>query len=141
MGQLRPLQASTQKAHEWLSEFMEHTGRQDEGKAWQMVRAVLHVLRDRMPVDKSAHISAQLPLVIRGLYFDGWKPSYQPSRIRSRDEFVQAVADELSGHPEIDPNQAIEGTLFLLSRHLSNGEVEKIKQSLQPELASLWPEA
>ncbi len=135
------LQTTVQKTHEWLIDFMQHTGRQDELKAWQMVRAVLHVLRDRLTTAQSAHLSAQLPMLIRGMYFEGWSPSDQPLRLRSRDEFVQAVAHELSGHPEIDPNQAIEGTFYLLSKRVSEGQLEKIKSSLQPELRDLWPQS
>lgn len=132
------LQSSVQTTHEWLSELMEHTGRDDEPKAWAMLRAVLHVLRDRLTVEQCAHLSAQLPRVVRGMYFEGWKPASQPTRLRSRDEFVQAVADELSGHPAIDPNQAIDGTLHLLDRRISPGELGKIKAMLQPELRELW---
>ena len=135
------LQTSLQKTRDWVAEFMEHTGRKDEQKAWQMMRAVLHVLRDRLTVEQCAHLSAQLPLVIRGLYFEGWKPSLQPVKLRSQEEFVGAVGELLSGHPEIDPNQAIEGTFYLINKHVTSGELEKIKRMLQPELQALWPAA
>jgi uncharacterized protein (DUF2267 family) len=133
------LQAPMQTTQEWLGEFMEHTGRKDDQKAWQMMRAVLHVLRDRLTVEQCAHLSAQIPLVMRGLYFEGWKPSEQPVKIRNREDFVQAVAEELSGHPEIDPQQAIDGTLRVLERRISAGELDKIKKQLPPELRELWP--
>jgi uncharacterized protein (DUF2267 family) len=117
------------------------SGRDDQRKAWQTLRAVLHVLRDRLPVEQCAHLGAQLPLVITGLYYEGWTPSNQPTKLRTRDEFIQAVNQELSGHPEIDPNQATDTVLRLLSKHLSEGELDKVKGMLQPELQDLWPEA
>ena len=136
--ELHFLQAPYQKTHEWLMELMAHTGRQDEQKAWQMLRAVLHILRDRLTIEQCAHLSAQLPMVIRGLYFEGWKPANQPLKIRNRPEFIHAVAGELDDHPEIDPNQAIEGVFRMLHHRISRGELNKIKKMLQPELQELW---
>lgn len=142
MSQLRTLgffEALIQTTQEWMLELTELTGRHDEHKAWQMMRAVLHVLRDRMTVAHSAHLSAQLPTIIRGLYFEGWRPAEQPLRLRTRDEFIQAVNDELSGHPEIDPNQAVDCVFRLLSNRITGGELEKIKGAMQPELRAMWP--
>jgi uncharacterized protein (DUF2267 family) len=135
------LDASIQKTHQWLLEFMDHTGRRDEEKAWQMMRGVLRVLRDRLTIEQCAHLSAQLPLILRGVYFEGWKPSRQPLKIRNLDDFVQAVAQEFANHPEIPPQQAIEGTFHVLNSHISRGEIDKIKSLLQPELRNLWPES
>ncbi len=144
MSQLRTLgffEAVIQTTQEWMVELTELTGRADEHKAWQMLRAVLHVLRDRMTVAHSAHLSAQLPTIIRGLYFEGWRPAEQPLRLRTRAEFITAVSDELSGHPEIDPNQAVACVFRLLAHRITGGELDKIKQSLQPELRAMWPTA
>jgi uncharacterized protein (DUF2267 family) len=132
------LESSMQKAREWLGDFIECTGRPDTGKAWQMMRAVLHVLRDRVTVEQCAHLSAQLPLLIRGVYFEGWRPVDQPRPLRSQEEFVRAVGEGLTAHPEIDPRQAIEGTFRVLGKHVTAGELEKIKNMLQPEINQLW---
>lgn len=137
---LQMLEATLQKTEDWMRSFIEHTGRDDEQKAWAMMRAVLHVLRDRLPIEQCAHLSAQLPLVIRGLYFENFKPAEQPIKLRSQDEFIQAVGQILSEHPEIDPRQAIDGTLHVLNEHVSQGELTKIRNMLQPEILALWPE-
>ena len=137
---LTMLQSPMQKTHEWLCDFMDHTGRKDEQKTWQMLRATLHVLRDRLTIEQCAHLSAQLPMIIRGLFFEGWKPSYQPSDIRDRKAFVDAVSKEVGNIPDIDPNQAIDGTLHVLTTHVTDGELQKIKGMLPPELRSMWPE-
>ena len=114
-------------------------GGDDTGKNWRMLRAVLHVLRDRLPVAQCAPLSAQLPLILRGLYFEGRNPSQQPTPLRREDEFVQAVTEELSGHPEIDPRQAIDDMFRLLNQQMTAGEVAKVRQALPAELQPLWP--
>ena len=134
------IQNSLQKTDQWLTDFSRETGRDDSQKAWAMFRAVLHVLRDRLTLDQTAHLSAQLPLVLRGLYFEGWRPSDQPMPLRTRDQFIQAVAEQLSGHPEIDPNQAVAGVFKVLGDRITRGELDKIRNMLQPELQALWPQ-
>jgi uncharacterized protein (DUF2267 family) len=131
-------QSTLQKTESWIQEFQQHTGREDEEKTWQMLRSVLHTLRDRLTVEQAAHLSAQLPLFIRGLFFEGWNPADVPTGIRSRDDFVQAVADRLSEHPEIDPNQAIDGTVHVLTRNVTDGEIDKIVRSLPDEMGRLF---
>jgi len=38
----------------------------DHHKAYHGLRAVLHALRDRLPVPEAAHLGAQLPMLVRG---------------------------------------------------------------------------
>ncbi len=131
---------TVQKTNEWLRDITQHTGRDDPQKSYQMLRAVLHVLRDRLPVEAAAHVGAQLPMLIRGLYYEGWRPSELPSKLRSPEEFTEAVRAELSGNPEISPEQAIEATLTVLNERISEGEIDKIKKIMPEELRSIWPE-
>lgn len=135
------IERTVQKTRRWLRDVTERTGRDDEHKSYQMLRAVLHVLRDRLPVETAAHLGAQLPMLIRGLYYEGWRPSDQPSKIRSREEFTEAVRRELSDNPEINPEQAIDATLTVLCDHVTEGEIEKIKKTFPEELQSVWPAA
>jgi hypothetical protein len=74
-----------QTTNTWLDEVMETTG-PDRHVAWHALTAVLHTLRDRLPVDLSAHLGAQLPLLIRGAYYDQWHPAGQPDRVRSAED-------------------------------------------------------
>lgn len=134
------LQPPLQRAQEWVRELTEITGRKDEEKAWEMMRGVLRVLRDRITVAQTAHLSAQLPMVIRGMYFENWRPADQPVKLRKQEEFVEAVAEELSMHPEIDPPQAIDGVFRMLNNRISHGELEKVRKMLPPEIRDLWPE-
>ena len=46
--------------------------------SYDALRAVLHALRDRLTVDECADLAARLPLLVRGMYCEGWDPSRVP---------------------------------------------------------------
>src|SRR6202047_2950090 len=85
----------------WLKEIMEATGL-DRRRAYRALAAVLHALRDRLTVDEVAQLGAQLPILVRGLYYDQWHHSAgKPDRLRHKEEFLAAVA---AGSDHIRPN-------------------------------------
>lgn len=77
-----------QKTNNWLNELMELAGLQQRQGAYLALRATLHALRDRLPVDEVAQLGAQLPMLVRGFYYEGWDPTPKPVRARHKEEFV-----------------------------------------------------
>jgi uncharacterized protein (DUF2267 family) len=51
---------------------------------------VLHALRDRLTVNEAAQFGAQLPMLVRGIYYEGWDPTRLPVKM-NREEFLQRV--------------------------------------------------
>src|SRR5687767_3948670 len=80
--------------NEWLKELMEGLGYTDRQKAYHALREVLHALRDRLPVDAVAALGAQLPLLVRGVYYEGWHPGDKPFK-QHHDQFLGRVAESL----------------------------------------------
>ena len=76
--------------HVWLNEICNDLG-PDKQVAWKVLSTVLHKLRDRLTINLAAHLGAQLPLLIRGVYYDQFEPGHMPSELRSRDDFVGEV--------------------------------------------------
>lgn len=121
----------------WLNEIMDRIG-PDRQVAWKVLSTVLHKLRDRLPIELSAHLGAQLPLLVRGAYYDQFEPAKMPSDCRSPEEFTAEVAEWLSDIRPVDPEEAIAAVFAVLSRHLSDGQVAKVRNALPKGIRMLW---
>lgn len=126
--------------HIWLNEICNDLG-PDKQVAWKVLSTVLHKLRDRLTINLAAHLGAQLPLLIRGVYYDQYEPDRMPSELRSREDFVAEVAEWLSDTRPVDPDEAVRSVFRLLSRHISEGQVNKVRDALPKSLRRLWEEA
>ncbi len=136
---LTAFEHTIQTTQQWLHEIEEGIGWQDPHRAYLALRAVLHALRDRLTVEQAAALAAQLPMLVRGFYYEGWHPHGKPLKERKRDEFLAHVAETLRDDPYIDPEQITDVVLDVLARHVSRGEIECIKRTLPAELRGLWP--
>ena len=136
---LEVLDKSLQTTNIWLKEIMqaEMVG-PDRQVAWRVLGAVLHTLRDRLSVEQVAHLGAELPIVIRGLYYDQWHPAGKPERERRAEEFVARVNLALHDTRPIDPDGATRAVFRVMNRHISAGQVEKIRQALPDNIRRLW---
>lgn len=83
-----------QTTHIWLDEIMADHG-PDRRVAWHMLGAVLRTLRDWLQIELAANLGAELPLLIRGAYYDRYRPHNLPTNSRSLEEFLQRVAEEM----------------------------------------------
>lgn len=127
-----------QKTNIWLKDIMGQVG-PDRQRAYHALRAVLHTLRDRLTVEEAAHLSAQLPLLIRGIYFEGWHPAHKPTRERAQEEFLEQVEARLQGIEPINPETATRVVLEVLERHVDPAEAAHVKHMLPKAIRELWP--
>jgi uncharacterized protein (DUF2267 family) len=127
-----------QKTQEWLKELIDNGDLADTQESLAVLRAVLHHLRDRLTLEEAVVLGAQLPTLIRGIYYEGWQPRKRPTRIRSKQEFVYEVADK--NFPNAVPSeQAIRDVFALLAHHCDPGEISDVIGQLPGELKELWP--
>jgi uncharacterized protein (DUF2267 family) len=123
----------------WLDELMRDDAiGPDRQVAWHVLGAVLHAVRDRLPVDLAAHLGSQLPILVRGLYYDQFRPSELPNRLRSLDEFLQCVGEELAMTRPVNVREATRAVFQILSRHVNRGQTDKVRQSLPEEVRAIW---
>jgi uncharacterized protein (DUF2267 family) len=106
--------------------------------SYHALRGVLHTLRDRLPVDEAAQLAAQLPLLIRGIYYEGWDPSKVPAKL-GKDEFMERIRLEFPDDSEICAEKLTRTVLIALREHVTDGEWEDIRSTLPKQLASVLP--
>ncbi len=134
---LSTIDQSLNTTMEWLRDLQEEMGFDDEQRAFRVMRAVLHALRDRLTVEETANFAAQLPMLLQGVYYHGWTPRGKPEKIRSRADFLDRVAQNLMR--EHDPEDAARAVFKVLERRMHDGEIEDIKRILPEAIRELWP--
>ena len=127
------------KTNNWLNELMELLGWHDRHRAYLALRVTLHALRDRLTVEEVAQLAAQLPMLIRGFYYEGWDPTGKPLKERSKEEFLARIEEYFSGDDPVDPEQVARAAFTVLSNRVTEGEIEDVRHVLPAEIEDLWP--
>lgn len=136
---IKTLDHSPNVAGQWLNELRKMADLANNRQAYRLMRATLHVLRDWLTVDEAAQLAAQLPILIRGVYYEGWNPSSTPVHPRGKEVFVGRIESEIS--PERLPNveAAVSAVFGLLKEHISGGEIDDVFQAMPKQIRHLWP--
>ncbi|QEH38994.1 hypothetical protein OJF2_76060 [Aquisphaera giovannonii] len=134
-----PFEGTIRTTSTWLSELTEGLEWDDPHRAYRALRSVLHALRDRLTVAEAVDLGAQLPMLIRGLYYEGWTPNHKPVRERRREDFLAHIAAAFRDDPEVSPEGVAWAVFEVLQRHVSAGEIGDVKAILPAEIRTLWP--
>jgi uncharacterized protein (DUF2267 family) len=113
----------------------------EAGRAMHALRAGLHAIRDRLPAAEAVHLGAQLPTLVRGIYYDGWRFANDPGDIRSRAEMIERVQRELGTDRRLSAVAVLSAVIDLLCNRVSSGEIDKIVATLPRSIAELWKTA
>jgi uncharacterized protein (DUF2267 family) len=127
------------KTHGWLNNLMSELEWRDKHIAYLALRATLHALRDRLTIEEVAQLGAQLPMLIRGFYYEDWDPTGKPVRERHKEQFLARIEHELAGGDAIDPEFIARAVFRLLAKRVSDGEIEDVRHILPSEVRALWP--
>jgi uncharacterized protein (DUF2267 family) len=128
---------SVHKTNEWLADLAAALGTDDRREAWRVLRAYLQLLRDQVTVDEAAQLAAQLPLVLRGAFYEGFDPGHQPAKRRDRDEFLALLAEHAGLSDAEEAARAAEAATTVLREHVSEGEVEDVLAQLPAGLRAV----
>jgi uncharacterized protein (DUF2267 family) len=137
---LEVFDATVQKTNAWLKRLMDIGGWQDRHLAYLGLRATLHALRDRLTVEEAAELAAQLPMLVRGLYYEGWNPTGKPVRERHREQFLARIERELPPGVAVDPESLARAVFRVLSEQVADGEIDDVRHILPSEIRELWPD-
>ncbi|MGZ7209962.1 MAG: DUF2267 domain-containing protein [Methanobacterium sp.] len=134
----RSLDKSTQKTKEWLHDIEDELGWEDENMVYIATRSVLQTLRDRLPVEEAIELADELPMVMKGMYYEGYRPSGKPEKMKNREEFFQKV-QEKSQNQSIPTEEATKAVFNTLEKKLKGGgEIEQVKGNLPKDLQRFW---
>ncbi len=122
----------------WLKEIEQELG-QDRQFAWCLLGATLHAVRDRLEPVLAADFGAKLPMLVRGAYFDGFKPAYRLVAGRSPNDFLEDIKTELNVAIEIDLLEAVRVVCDVIARHIDKRGAEDMWRALPDGIRTIPP--
>lgn len=137
---LEGLEHTVQLTHIWINELDNKLDWDNKPRAYRLLKAVLRALRDWLQIAQAADLASQLPELLRGAYYEQWRPATTPVKKRSRADFVARVEESFKADPLAHPAQDIMAVFSLLSEKATPGEIDKVRRALPEDLRNLWPE-
>ncbi len=107
----------------------------DHQHAYHALRAGLHTLRDRLPVNEAAALGAQLPHLVRGIYYENWRPADVPQTTRTTAQYTEEVKARLVDDRDPDAATTARAVFWLLSTNCGSGMMEKVRNALPKDVA------
>lgn len=136
---LEVFDSTLQKTHILLDDIMQEMRWNNERqRAYLALRSVLHALRDRLTMEEALDLGAQLPMLVRGFYYEGWKPANTPRKERHKEDFLAHVKQDFKNDEHMDAEQIVRAVFHVLAHHISAGEIKDIQLILPGELRELW---
>jgi uncharacterized protein (DUF2267 family) len=130
---------TVQLSNVWVNGLMDELGWENKQRTYRVLRATLHALRDRLTAHEAVQLGAQLPMLIRGIYYEGWHLKAAAPVERKKSAFFDHVYAELRGDPTLDAERPVREVFKLLARKIAPGEIDDVKKMLPPEVRALWP--
>lgn len=137
---LEVIDHTVQTTHAWINELKERLDWVGHRDALHLMRVTLTGVRDHLSHEEAADFAAQLPLLIRGMFYEGWKPASTPFKDRSQQAFIDRIEDQVAGGVDYRGVEDISTVFKLLNARISAGEVRDIRGSLPSGIRDLWPE-
>ena len=133
--------STIQRTAIWLKELMQELNWSDHRKTYLAFRCVLHAVRDHLPMNDAIRFGEQLPMLIRGFYFDQWNPAAKHNPLRTRAEFLSALSTYMTRDGDSTSNSEVvaRAVFRLLDRKITDGEIEDVHNLLPGAVLDLWP--
>ena len=137
---LEGLDRTVQLTHIWINDLDRRLEWNDKARSYRLLKAVLHALRDSLQINEAVDVGAQLPGLLRGSYYEQWRPAKTPVKDRTIEGFVARVSEAFQRDPLPDPPKAITAVFQLLTSKITQGEIEDVRRCLPREIRGIWVE-
>lgn len=138
MTAIQDLNAAVHATQNWIDDLMGRLEWHDRERAYLALIAAMHALRDCLGRDEAVYLGACLPVLLRGLYYEGWHPGSRAAT-KSRDAFLERIHDGMHRDPAVDAEQVARALFALLAARLPAAELEDAKAATPRPLHNLWP--
>ena len=128
------------ESYRWVYETSLFLGDSGTAYSYHALRGVLVALRDRMPVQEVFQLSAQMPVHIRGFFFEGYNLKDKPVKMKA-DDFLKRIMDAMPPNCSTEPTVIFKGVLQVLYNHITEGELEDIYATLPQDIKALWDDS
>jgi uncharacterized protein (DUF2267 family) len=127
---------SPEQFREWVGQVAEELETDNMKLAYHALRGVLLALRDRLTPDEVFDLSSQMPLLIRGFFFEGYEIRNKPDKM-NREAFQKRVEKELPPIPDIPVDVVIRAVIRILRKRITKGEIKDIQAQLPEDVNQL----
>ncbi len=138
MSEIEELSNAVNATQRWIDDLLQRLGWHDRERTYRVLLATLHALRDFLPREEAQFIGAQLPALLRGLYYEGWHPGVRGAA-RSRTAFLEHIRDGVHRDPAVDAEEVARAVLAMLAARMPAAELEGAKAATPRFLHNLWP--
>ncbi|MCV2868404.1 DUF2267 domain-containing protein [Defluviimonas sp. WL0002] len=136
---LEVIDHTVQLTHEWINELTGRASWASHRDALRLLRVTISAIRDHLPHDEAVQFAAQMPLLIRGMYFEGWRPSCTPLPERDAEGFRARIESEVGSVAEYAGPEDISEVFRVLNGRISAGEIAQVRAALPKPIRDLWP--
>ena len=126
------------KTEDWAKELADRLDLADDLRGYRLLRATLHVIRDSVSPNEAADLGAQLPMLLRGVYYEGWQPAKTPVKLHNISELSKRVGKDFEKDPFENTQDAVEAVFGLLNNRVSAGEINDVRACLPKDVQEIW---
>jgi uncharacterized protein (DUF2267 family) len=135
---LESIEHTVHLTHAWINELDAMLGWDNKARSYRLLRSVLQALRDWLPISEAADFAAQLPALLRGVYYEHWRPAATPVKHRSKADFLARIDHAFVGDPIVFTPEAVSIAFQFLSTKIAAGEVADVRHALPADVRALW---
>jgi uncharacterized protein (DUF2267 family) len=135
---LESIEHTVHLTHAWINELDEQLGWRNKARSYRLLRTVLQALRDWLPVNEAADFAAQLPTLLRGIYYEHWRPGTTPVKHRCKADFLARIDQDFLGEPILSAKAAVCIVFQFLSTKIAAGEISDVRHALPADVRALW---
>jgi len=126
-----------QATEAWVDDLAKRLDWHDRSRTWRALVSTLHALRDSMGRDEATYIGGELPALLRGFYYEGWRP--RTAKTTKREAFLERILDGVHHDAAVDAEQVARAVMALLAARISSAELEDAKAATPAAIHNLWP--